>query len=266
MGLRDQFVAPAGRRDRPLSSTRRSDSAALTRVCRAAFTGRLPQRYEEFWREEFDATVRGALHPGIRVLDVGSGRRPTVPADQRPPGCLYVGLDLSAAELADAPPGSYHETYTSDVGVFVPALEERFDLVLSFQVLEHVAPLELAMDNMRRYLRPGGRMLVHFSGAFSAFGLLNRVVPQAVTPWLLHRLLGRDPRNVFPPRYDKCWYEALEPIMRPWNSATITPRWRGASYFRFSRFLRAVYVTYEEWARTGQHRNLAPYYLVDATR
>lgn len=246
------------------SVTSTSHSETLLSITRRAFRGELPPRYADFWREEFDARVRSSLVPGMRILDVGSGRRPTVPVEQRPPGTLYVGLDLSLAELRKAPPGSYDEIVASDVRDRVAALEKRFDLVLSFQVFEHVKPMDAALENVRSYLRPGGRALLHMSGAFSVFGILNRLLPQRVGVYLLEHLVGRDPETVFPARYHRCWYGALTRLGAPWSSFQVLPRWRGASYFGFSRLVRALYITYEEWALRSGHLNLAPYYLVDA--
>ncbi|MBA3777964.1 MAG: methyltransferase domain-containing protein [Chloroflexi bacterium] len=241
-----------------------ADPGSLLSVLTRALRGHMPERYSDYWREAFDARVREALVPGMRILDVGSGRKPTVARDQRPPGCVYVGLDLSAKELQAAPTGSYDEMVTGDISHRVPELEDRFDLVLSFQVFEHVKPLESAMENVRSYLRPGGRALLHLSGAFSVFGILNRLLPHGVGIFLLKHLVGRDPDTIFPAHYDRCWYRALKQLGGHWSYFEVLPRWRGASYFGFSRVVRAVYVTYEEWTVRSRQVNLAPYYLVDA--
>ena len=66
-------------------------------------------------RFAYEQRAIGHLYPGISVLDVGSGRKPTVPLDQRPAECHYVGLDISAEELQAAPPVDYSETWVSDI-------------------------------------------------------------------------------------------------------------------------------------------------------
>lgn len=239
---------------------------SAVRAARLTLGGTIPDHYAGSWRSEFDIRVQASLHPNIRILDVGSGRSPTVTPEGRPPGCRYVGLDVSRAELEMAPPGSYDELVVSDVTERVPVLAESFDLILSFQVLEHVSPLMAAVENLRTYLRPGGRLLAHLSGTFSAFGLLNRVIPQRTSVWLVHRLLKRPAAEVFPAHYDQCWSSALERVFAPWSAVEVVPRWLGAPYFAFFRPLHALYVGYEEWARLGRHANLAPYYLIDAIR
>ncbi len=231
-----------------------------------ALRGALPDRYTGSWRSEFDERVYSALRPGIRILDVGAGRSPTVAPELRPPGCHYVGLDLSKSELECAPSGSYDEMVVADIVERVADLEGSFDLLLCFQVLEHVSPLAVAAENLRSYLTPGGRLLAHLSGTFSAFGLINRVIPQRASVLLVHHLLKRPRDEVFPAYYDRCWSSALDRTFAGWSSAEIVPRWLGAPYFAFFRPLHALYVGYEEWAHLGDRRNLAPYYLVDAVR
>lgn len=235
----------------------------------AAFRGRLPERYDGYpasFRASFDRAVGAVLRPGQRVLDVGSGRSPSLRPGARPDGCWYVGADIVADELRLAPEGSYDATLVDDITRFSPALEASFDLIISFQVLEHVKPLAPALENMRRYLRPGGALVAQLSGAFAAYSLIARVTPRPVTEWAQRRLYGRLPETVFPARYDRCWYGALCRHLEAWRSATVTPLWIAAPYFRFSRPLRAAYVAYEEWARRADRRNLAPYYVIEARR
>ena len=245
-----------------MATTRLSEIAT---VVRRASRGDLPERYQRPSDHEFRARVAGALSSGARILDVGAGRHPTVAVADRPPGCHYVGLDVSRAELDQAPPGSYQDTVVADVTQRVPALDGRFDLALSFQVLEHVKPLDVALENLRAVLRPGGRLIAQMSGSFALFALAGRVVPMRLRSRVLVGL-GRHPEHIFPVHFHKCWYGALEKILEPWQGAEVVPVHAGADYFRFSRHVQAAYVGYEEWAFRGDHGNLASYYVVDAVR
>lgn len=237
-------------------------------AAREAYRGRLPVRYEggEAFRAGFDQALAGASAPGQTVLDVGSGRSPTVPPEARPPGWRYVGLDISGSELERAPRGSYDEIVIADAVQRVHALDGQFDLVLSFQVLEHVKPLGQALENMRHYLRPGGQLVAQMSGTFSVFGLVNRAVPQSAAVWLLRRFLHRNPETVFPAYYHQCYSSALERLLEPWNRAEVIPRFIGEPYFHFSPLLRAGYIAFEEWVVQRHMDNLAAYYVVSATR
>lgn len=235
-------------------------------VARETLNGRLPERYQRSRNQDFHAHVEEKLRPGVSVLDVGSGRRPTVPVDLRPPGCYYVGLDLSAAELELAPPGSYDEMVACDATQSVGAFVSSFDLVLSWQVLEHVRPLDHALHNLYSYLRPGGRLVAEMSGTFSIFALADRVLPERVRLELLVRLLDREPTEIFPAYFHKCWYGALNTITEGWSQRTIVPLYTGADYLCFSRSLQSVYIAYEEWVASCEFHNLASYYRVIGDR
>jgi SAM-dependent methyltransferase len=227
----------------------------------------LPERYvANEWAEEFHDRVANRLRPGVHILDVGAGRTPTVHIDARPADTRYVGLDLTESELALAPPGSYDQTVTADVTTFRGELEESFDLVVCFQVLEHVRPLAGAFDNMRRYLKPGGCLVAQLSGTFSIFGLANRVVPQWAIQKMVDKILAGHSYVTFPAYYDRCWQSGIERLLQPWSHVDVAPYYAGLGYFDSRAALRAAYIAWEEWSMTHGWDNLAPYYVVDAVR
>jgi SAM-dependent methyltransferase len=223
----------------------------------------LPARYSEPWRSEFYARLDRVLAPGIRILDAGAGANPALAVNSRPPDCFYVGLDVSGTELAQATPGSYDEAVVADLTTRIPELEQRFDVVVSLDVLEHVSDVELALENLRAYLRPGGALVARLSARYSAFAIVNRFVPRSFGVWAMKRLLGRE-TEAFPAQYERCYDSALKGILSPWREAEIVPFYRAAEYFHFSRLLQRLYVRYENWALNGGRRNLATHYLVFA--
>ncbi len=226
----------------------------------------LPARYQGIWRAPFLERVESLVRPGMSILDVGAGRHPTIPPDRRPPGAQYVGLDVSAAELAMAGTDAYDETWVADVTQRVSELEGRFDLVISWQVLEHVRPLDAAFDNVHTYLRPGGTFIGQFSGAWSYFALANRLIPHRVTAWLVDRFTERDAGSVFPAHFHRCRDSELRQILAPWAHADVTPRYTGATYLRFLPPAQWLYLKYEDWAMRSGRRDLATHYIVEARR
>lgn len=230
------------------------------------FSALYPDEYRTPWREPFHERVRAALRPGVRILDVGPGRSPTVPPAERPPGTMYVALERSREEVEAAAERSYDRVVVADAAAWQPELADSFDLVVSWQVLEHVKPLPRALAAIRGYLVPGGRLVAFLSGAFAAYAVANRLIPHALAVQVNRRLLGREPESMFPAHYDRCWYSALAQALEPWSAVEIVPLYRGASYFDFSPLLLRAYVAYERWAKERGHRNLATHYLVDAVR
>jgi SAM-dependent methyltransferase len=228
--------------------------------------GELPPRYAEPWGRPFFEAARAALRPDVAVLDVGAGRSPALPPAERPKGCRYAGLDVSAAELEAAPPGAYDEKIVGDIANLRPELVDRFDLILSWQVLEHVDSMAAALENMRAYLRPGGRMVAQISGRYAAFSLLARVIPYSISRRLMERLLGANAEEKFPTRYDACNATALERLLGGWSTHGIAPRYKGGAYFRFSRPLERSYLAYENWVERSGRANLATHYLIWAVK
>ena len=227
--------------------------------------GLLPERYGFAMQTVFLDRVRPLLKPGVTILDVGSGRSPTIAPENRPPGCRYTGLDISVEELEAAAPGAYDHAIACDITQPIPT-DETFDLVLSWQVLEHVKPLDEALHNLRAVLRPGGIMLAQLSASFSAFALLARVVPHRARVWAMARFLGHAEEEKFPTHYDRCHARALERLLESWSSVTLHPFYRGAVYFGMWRPLQRAYLAYETFIERRDVRNLATHYLVIATR
>jgi SAM-dependent methyltransferase len=200
----------------------------------------------------------------MAVLDVGGGRFPALTPEDRSPGMRYAGMDISGDELKEAPAGAYDEVIEGDIATRMPGLESRFDLILSHQLLEHVRPLDAAIENMRTYLRPGGRLITRLSGGRALSALLNRAVPPGLAVFALRVLLGREPHTVFPAHYDKCSFDELNRIMSSWSRVEMECQYLGADYFRFFLPLQSLYLLYERWAM--RNPNLASNYLVDAVK
>lgn len=228
--------------------------------------GLLPPRYGSPWKQPFLDRVSATLRPGIRILDVGSGARPVVPPECRPLGCHYAGLDVSAAELDRAGPGAYDERIVADIGRPCVQIENRFDLVLSWQVLEHVASMRAALDTQHRALTSRGRMIAMVSGSFAVHALLARIIPYRVSTALQERLLGIDGADKFPTRFNCCRASRLGTLLEQggWRSHEIVPLYKGGGYFAFSPTLLRLYLRYENAICRANRHELATHYIIDA--
>jgi len=228
----------------------------------------LPPRYDTYWKGPFEGAIQPHLTEGARVLDVGSGRMPSIKPDRRPAGCEYVGLDVSAGELQAAGPAAYDQTIPVDVAREMPELHGRFDLAVSWQVLEHIELLDCAAENIRRYLRDGGTFVALLSGSFAVHAVVNKTLSDRMGYVLVSRVMGRtaDKTPVFPAHYDRCYATGLRQVFGAFSNLTITPFYRAAHYFTFSPPLMRAYLAYENFVCRRGVENLATHYLIVAKR
>ena len=120
----------------------------------------LPDDPEPWAWEERRALLLAELRPGERVLDLGCGAGRFVAA-LRDAGVEPVGVELSSAALERARrnvPGADVRLMEPDGGI--PLGHGEVDLVWCSEVLEHVPDTAALLHEVRRVLRPGGRLLV----------------------------------------------------------------------------------------------------------
>ncbi|HOT92343.1 MAG TPA: class I SAM-dependent methyltransferase [Anaerolineae bacterium] len=133
--------------------------------------------YQEFLSSEgeyLSQRLREALSvagiaPGMAVLDVGCGRGEILRQTTRM-GARAFGIDYAKAAVRLSQKITTQERHQEHpIGVYqasalyLPFAPNTFDRVLMFDIVEHLYPAELALalDEARRVLKPGGRIIVH---------------------------------------------------------------------------------------------------------
>jgi SAM-dependent methyltransferase len=124
-----------------------------------------------------DGTVSGA----VVALDAGCG---DVAHLTLPPGSTWVGLDVVEPTRADL-----DERIVADLNEPLE-LGQRFDMIVCWNVLEHLSNPVVALDTFAGALRPGGVVVIASPSLWSPKGLLTRFTPHPVHEWLYRRLLG----------------------------------------------------------------------------
>jgi len=99
-----------------------------------------------------------------RLLDLGTGegqlaRRLMVATDARVPE-IVVGLDSSAAQLANAQAEGGGPQWVRGIGESLPFADRSFDAVVCCLVIEHASDPDALMAEVARVLGNGGRFLL----------------------------------------------------------------------------------------------------------
>jgi SAM-dependent methyltransferase len=131
----------------------------------------LPADPEPWAWEQRRALLLGAVRPGDRVLDLGCGAGRFVAA-LRDAGARPVGVEIAEAALERARanvPGADFRFLGPDGAI--PLGHGEVDLVWCSEVLEHVPDTGALLNEARRVLAPGGRLLATVPG----HSLLRRV-------------------------------------------------------------------------------------------
>ena len=126
-----------------------------------------------YWQYQYDVCARfivplledwGARAAGASILDVGCGEG----------GGLCSGFDIDESRIQTAVALQAPRTITFTGGSLyddnIPFSDRRFDLVMLHDVFEHLDHKPAMIDRLRRYLNPGGKILLTFPPYYSAYG------------------------------------------------------------------------------------------------
>lgn len=108
----------------------------------------------------------GLLRPGDRILEIGCGIG-TVVFELSRQGYDVTGTDISPVAIEyglDKYGGLKLEVQPAEALTFV---DETFDVVLSFDLFEHIAQIDRHVDEVRRVLKPKGYYLFQTPNKYS---------------------------------------------------------------------------------------------------
>jgi SAM-dependent methyltransferase len=139
-----------------------------------------------------------ALRPGAVVLDAGCGRTTRL-RDYRERIARLVGLDRDEAAGRENP--YVDEFVLGDLEHPLPFADDSFDLVYANFVVEHLDRPEVAFAELRRVLRPGGRLVLLTSNRANPVLSAATRMPRRATLAIKRHGAGAIERDVYPTRY-----------------------------------------------------------------
>jgi SAM-dependent methyltransferase len=160
----------------------------------------------EAW-EGFPRYIGSLIHErgARRICDIGGGANPLFAADFIGANKLeYSLLDISQAELDKAPDG--YEKILADIAAPDFAARERFDMVFSKMLAEHVRDASRFHANVHKLLRKGGIAVHFFPTLFTLPFVANYLIPERLANALWASFSPRDAHQhaKFPAYYHWC--------------------------------------------------------------
>lgn len=114
------------------------------------------------------------ITPQTRVLEVGCGEGGNLlPFAQT--GCHVTGIDLAAGRIEEAcrffSQANAQGTFlTADIFQYAPMVQERFDIIVMHDVIEHIADKEQLLRTLKDLLAPEGVLFIAFPAWQMPFG------------------------------------------------------------------------------------------------
>ena len=149
----EDFIFPTGR------------AWALDLGYPADLLARVPESSAESFAGVANPFALGALHPGERVLDLGSGAGTDslVAAQMVGPAGSVTGLDmtpemLAKARVGAAALGAANVEFVEGEAESLPFPDGSFDVVISNGVIDLTPDKDAVFSEVRRVLAPGGRI------------------------------------------------------------------------------------------------------------
>ncbi len=123
--------------------------------------------YDDRWKHYVRATIHETLkrlevRPGLEILDVGCGTGALLSAlERRHPKLMLAGVDPTMAMLEIARSRvSENVALEQSRAESLPFDGASFDVVLSCSMFHYVRRPLLALEEMKRVLKPGGRLVL----------------------------------------------------------------------------------------------------------
>lgn len=203
------------------------------------------------------------LGPNNLVLDAGcgTGEDGGVLDRERVRARSYLGVDLN--------PEALRENRGIDYGVAasleaLPIRDGTFDLIVSRFVFEHVARPDLALGELARVLKPGGRLVIYTYNIFHPAFFVSYVLPEGIRKWIKATLIGQEAeRHTFPTYYRCNSRSRLRQLSAPHGlEEEVFIRW-GIYFDRWkSRVLRLLFIPMEHLVEKRLFRSLRPCFFV----
>lgn len=182
-----------------------------------------------------------------RIVDVGGGHLcPFARHRQSDKRTQIVAVDILHSQVA--------RNDAVDIGVVgdacrgIPLRAETADMIVTRSVMEHLPDTETFVREMSRVLKVGGRAVHVFPSRFAPFAILNQLLPNRLTKWLIDYVFPEwSDECGFKTHYDNCYYPRVIQLFEGngFEIETAEYRYYQSIYFKFFVPLYLLSVLYD---------------------
>jgi SAM-dependent methyltransferase len=143
------------------------------------------------------------------VLDVGAGRQWHFTPSLKSRNMKLIGFDIDDAEMAEN--ALLDQRICGDACSSLGVPDQSVDLIMGRAVIEHLHDTASFLKRANRALREDGRLIVTFANRNAPFAILNRILPQRASGWLLgHLVPGSSGVLGFKAFYDRASFQEFK--------------------------------------------------------
>jgi SAM-dependent methyltransferase len=193
-----------------------------------------------------------------KVLEVGGIDRPLL---HKGHGYIYDGLDIEARE-------NCYEVYDN---FFVQSIEsplkEKYDLIISITLLEHVPDNKASFKSIFLSLNPGSETLHYVPSNWHPYSIALRAVGPTIQKLLIPILRpGSEDVTGYPAHFDQCSVSAIKKVLinQGFTDINILPLYRANDYFAFFTPLFIAITAFENLCKKLQLELFSSGFIITA--
>ncbi len=137
-----------------------------------------------FWIAK-ELESRGSVGPDVHLVEVGCARSQALPVFAKRLGLAVAGIDYSAIGCAQTTKmleleGVNGEIYCFDIFALPESLKHRFDIVVSFGLIEHFSNTNEIVSALAALLKPGGLIFTNIPNMRGVTGFVQKLLNKKI--------------------------------------------------------------------------------------
>lgn len=157
---------------------------------------------ENSW-PSFRNLVENKLTDNLKVLEIGAGANPFLSKEICKKFNLhYFVQDIDRTEISKAV-GSHFIVVNQPL----EDISDKFDLIISHMVLEHIEEVDKFHNSVLRLLKEDGFAIHFFATLYNVASVSNKMLPGRIASWLQNKFANRDrnQHDKFKAYYRRCY-------------------------------------------------------------